>query len=234
MFTALDRESKVGGIPDLLAVVDVLRGCGVIAFGELNIDGPDLAVAVRSYGDIGVISVEGSGSTRSVGYLDLLGSAVDGDCDRISRGIDLGNADSRCRLSADNYVDCKAFAPCISSILRSDNIVACGKVEVNSPDLISEVGAVCIDLIALCVIRLDGDSRIKSCKGGGSAVCIDELDLTSLIGDLNAIVLLAAVVRGVVGNFGNIADLRLGLLIERDCEAIAIALRIPSPSSHKQ
>ena len=41
MFTALDRESKVGGIPDLLAVVDVLRGCGVIAFGELNIDGPD-------------------------------------------------------------------------------------------------------------------------------------------------------------------------------------------------
>ena len=183
MFTALDRESKVGGIPDLLAVVDVLRGCGVIAFGELNIDGPDLAVAVRSDGDIGIISVISSGCTRSVGYLDLLGSAVDGNCDRISRNTNCSNADSLYGLGSDNYIKFKAVSPGLA-ILSLCKMFTFGDAEFEGPDLISKVGTVSADFVALCIVRLDRNSRIDPYECGCSTLSISNLDLAGLAVDL--------------------------------------------------
>lgn len=126
-FAALDCESKVGGIPDLSVVSDVLRGCGVLACTKLGIDCPDLAVAVGGDGDIGMISVIGSGGAGSVSDLDLSGSAVDGNFDGISRGLNLGNADSRYGLRVDNYIKLSAGSP-RSAILRLSNVSACGAI----------------------------------------------------------------------------------------------------------
>lgn len=183
LFTVLDRESKVGSIPDLLAVGHILRSCGVIAFGELNIDGPDLAVAVRSDGDIGIISVISSGCTRSIGYSNLLGSTVDSDCDRISRNTNCSNADSLYGLGSDNYIKFKAVSPGLA-ILSLCKMFTFGDAEFDGPDLISKVGTVSADFVALCIVRLDRNSRIDPYECGCSTLSISNLDLAGLAVDL--------------------------------------------------
>lgn len=75
-----------------------------------------------------MISVIGSGGAGSVSDLDLSGSAVDGNFDGISRGLNLGNADSLYGLRVDNYIKLSADSP-RSAILRLSNVSACGDVK---------------------------------------------------------------------------------------------------------